>query len=276
MANHSDPESCGAHCEVGVEALTGETDRPAIEPRNHQLWDADAVSEAEGHMVHDEDRQSRTDPTRSQNLRMLGNHSHGSSEVSLVSGGSRPDRAGKVDDRKPAIDADEKSDTPIVTKKPPNKVVILAEAVEGRCVAKGNADQTPATRTQSRSCSALMGLERVREVARRERRVRFTALLHHLTPALLVESFYALQRDAAAGVDGVTWREYESILAQRVPELHREVHTGRYRVQPSRRVFIPKADGRPRPLGIASLEDKMVQQAVVTNSTPSRVSSWLP
>ncbi|MGH8636450.1 MAG: tripartite tricarboxylate transporter substrate-binding protein [Burkholderiales bacterium] len=79
-----------------------------------------------------------------------------------------------------------------------------------------------------------------------------------------MESFYALQRNAAAGVDGVTWREYELILNERVHDLHREVHTGTYRVQPSRRVFIPKADGRQRPLGIASLEDKIVQQAVAT------------
>jgi group II intron reverse transcriptase/maturase len=94
--------------------------------------------------------------------------------------------------------------------------------------------------------------------------VRFTALLHHITPSLLAESFYALQRNAAAGVDGVTWREYEPILSERVHELHRQIHTGGYRVQPSRRVFIPKADGRQRPLGIAALEDKIVQQAVST------------
>lgn len=136
--------------------------------------------------------------------------------------------------------------------------------MEGRDVAKGNADQVPAPRTQSRTSRASMGLEGVRIAARRDRRLRFTALLHHITPSLLVESFHALQRNAAAGVDGVTWREYEAILDQRVPDLHREIHTGRYRAKPSRRVFIPKADGRQRPLGIASLEDKIVQQAVAT------------
>jgi len=94
--------------------------------------------------------------------------------------------------------------------------------------------------------------------------VRFTALLHHITPQLLVESFYALRHDAAAGVDGVTWRDYEQGLYERVHGLHREIHAGAYRAKPSRRVFIPKADGRQRPLGIASLEDKVVQQAVVT------------
>ncbi|UTV82120.1 group II intron reverse transcriptase/maturase [Acidithiobacillus sp. YTS05] len=109
-----------------------------------------------------------------------------------------------------------------------------------------------------------MGLEGVREKARNDSRVRFTALLHHITPALLTESFYALRHDAAAGVDGTTWREYEALLAQRVPLLHRGIHTGAYRAQPSRRVYIPKVDGKLRPLGIAALEDKIVQQAVVT------------
>ncbi len=93
--------------------------------------------------------------------------------------------------------------------------------------------------------------------------MRFTALLHHVTPTLLVESFHDLKREAAAGVDGVTWRDYEGVLYTRVHELHREIHTGAYRAQASRRVHIPKADGKLRPLGIAALEDKIVQQAVV-------------
>ncbi|HLX27218.1 MAG TPA: group II intron reverse transcriptase/maturase [Casimicrobiaceae bacterium] len=146
----------------------------------------------------------------------------------------------------------------------PNKGKSPAEVVEGRDAAKGNVDQIPAPRTQSRSNRASMGLEGVREVARRDKRVRFTALLHHVTPSLLVESFYALQRNAAAGVDGMTWREYESVLYERVHALHWEVQSGSYRVKPSRRVYIPKADGRQRALGIASLEDKIVQQAVAT------------
>jgi group II intron reverse transcriptase/maturase len=88
--------------------------------------------------------------------------------------------------------------------------------------------------------------------------------LHHITPQLLAESFQSLQKNAAAGVDGVTWREYEKILPQRLPELYRSIQAGAYRATPSRRVYIPKADGRQRPLGIASIEDKVVQQAVVT------------
>lgn len=84
--------------------------------------------------------------------------------------------------------------------------------------------------------------------------MKFTALLHHVTPALLVDSFYDLKRNAAAGIDGVTWREYEGTLFTRVHELHREIHTGAYRAQASWRVHIPKADGKLRPLGIAALD----------------------
>ena len=264
MANHSDPESCGVHREVQVEALTGETDRPAIEPRNQYSGMPTLLSEAEGHMVRNDNRKSCANPTRSQTLCMSGSLSHGSSEISSVPGGSWPGGTGKVNDRNPVIDANEKSDTPVVPKKLPNKGANPAEAMEGRGVAKGNANESPASRTLSRDKRASSGLEGVRETARRNRKLRFTALLHHVTPLLLVESFYALRKEAAAGVDGVTWRDYESQLHGRVHELHREIHTGAYRAQPTRRVHIPKADGKMRPLGIAALEDKIVQQAVAT------------
>jgi len=104
----------------------------------------------------------------------------------------------------------------------------------------------------------------VRQAAKERRQERFTALLHHLKVDLLRDSFYALKRQAAPGVDGVTWKEYETGLEGRLADLHSRVHRGVYRAQPSRRVYIPKADGRQRPLGIAALEDKIVQQAVVT------------
>jgi RNA-directed DNA polymerase len=193
---------------------------------------------------------------------MSGSFLHRNWEISSVSGAVCPDGAGKATSRTPAVYIDEKSDVPILPKKPLNKGE-PAEAMEGRGAAKGNTGKPPAPRTQSRA-GASMGLDGVREVARRDRRMKFTALLHHITPSLLVESFYALRRNAAVGVDGVSWREYEGILYTRVHELHREIHTGAYRAQPSRRVYIPKADGRQRPLGIASLEDKIVQQAVST------------
>ena len=112
--------------------------------------------------------------------------------------------------------------------------------------------------------SMSQGLDGVRQAARARKQERFTALLHHLNVGLLRESFYALKRKASPGVDGVTWQEYETGLEDRLIDLHNRVHRGAYRAQPSRRVYIPKADGQQRPLGIAALEDKVVQQAVVT------------
>jgi len=216
---------------------------------------------SEGNMEHGVKRKSCFDPARSETLRMSGSDLHGSWEVLAVPGAIRPGGAGKVNNRNPAINAVEKSDTPIVPGKPPNKGE-PAEAVEGRGVAKGNAGETPTDRTQCRT-PVSQGLEGIREAAKRDRRMKFTALLHHITPSLLVESFYDLKRNAAAGVDGVTWREYENVLTTRVHELHREIHAGAYRAQPSRRVYIEKAGGKLRPLGIATLEDKIVQQALV-------------
>lgn len=199
---------------------------------------------------------------------MPGSYLRRSWEVSTVPDRSKSGGAGKGN-RNPAIDAVAKSDAPVVPKKRPNKEQPhaiagsgSAEAVEERGAAKGNADESPACRTPSRG-RALTGHERVRETARRDRRLKFTALLHHITPSLLAESFHDLKRTAAAGVDGMTWRDYEGVLYGRVHDLHREIHTGAYRAQASRRVFIPKADGKLRPLGIAAVEDKIVQQAVV-------------
>ena len=108
------------------------------------------------------------------------------------------------------------------------------------------------------------GLHGVRERARKNKQERFTTLLQHVTPELLRESFYALKRKAAPGVDGVTWEEYVIGLEDRLKDLHSRVHRGAYRAQPSKRRWIPKANGKQRPLGIATLEDKIVQQAVVT------------
>ena len=222
------------------------------------------LSEAEGNTGHDVNRKSCSDPTRSKTLSTPGSFLHGSWEISSVPVPRGTGGTGKAKSRNPVVHAGEKSDTPVVPGKPPNKGDDPAEVVEGRGVAKGNVNKNPASRTQSRNSCASMGLVGVRVVARRDKTVRFTTLLHHITPQLLVESFYALRHDAAAGVDGVTWRDYEEGLYKRVHGLHREIHAGAYRAKPSRRVFIPKADGRQRPLGIASLEDKVVQQAVVT------------
>ena len=108
------------------------------------------------------------------------------------------------------------------------------------------------------------GLNGVREKARKNKQEQFTALLHHVTVELLRDSYYGLKRKAAPGVDGVTWKEYETGLEDRLKDLHGRVHRGAYRAQPSKRSWIPKANGQQRPLGIAALEDKIVQSAVVT------------
>jgi RNA-directed DNA polymerase len=149
------------------------------------------------------------------------------------------------------------------TKCPNNDNAPSAEGMEGRRPTKENIERTTASRTQSRT-NVSSGLLGVREVARKDKRIRFTALLHHATVAVLWDSFHALKRDAAPGVDAGTWTEYETDLDARLRDLHSRVHTGTYRAQPSKRAYIPKADGRRRPLGIAALEDKIVQHAVVT------------
>src|SRR5271156_6917113 len=117
-------------------------------------------------------------------------------------------------------------------------------------------------RTQDRE-TASRGLQGVREAAQRDKGLRFTTLLHHVNEKLLLDSFYQLKKEAAPGVDRVTWGEYEQGVEDRIKELHDRVHRGADRPQPSRRVYIPKPDGRRRPLAVAALEDKIVQRATV-------------
>jgi len=174
-----------------------------------------------------------------------------------------PGRSEKAHGRTSDMNVPGKSDSREVPKKQPNKGgQPPAEAVEGRRLTEGNSQETAAAQTQCWE-PASPGLLRVREVARRDRRTRFTALLHHITVDLLEESFFGLKRKASPGVDGVTWKEYEVNLEARLRDLHERVHQGTYRAQPSKRAYIPKPDGRRRPLGIAALEDKVVQMAVV-------------
>lgn len=162
------------------------------------------------------------------------------------------------------MNEDGKSDGPTVPTKQPNKTPHgAAEAVEGRSPTKGNAIQQNTSRTQRRTNDVPSALDRVRQAARRDRKARFTALLHHVTIDRLRSAFEALQCGAAAGVDGVTWKQYQQDLEANLKDLHARLHRGAYRAKPSRRVFIPKADGQQRPLGIASMEDKIVQRAVV-------------
>jgi RNA-directed DNA polymerase len=185
-----------------------------------------------------------------------------------TSGISRPnrdrDRPEKAYSRTAGRHAPEESDRAVVSMNLSNKEgQNSAEAGERRARAKENIAQSNTSPTQSGE-RVSQGLRGVRKVARERRQERFTALLHHVSVDLLRDSFYALKRQAAPGVDGVTWQEYEIGLEDRLTDLHSRVHRGAYRARPSRRVYIPKADGRQRPLGIAALEDKVVQQAVVT------------
>lgn len=173
-------------------------------------------------------------------------------------------RSEKAQCRNADMHAVEESDCGVVPViQPNNGGQPSAEVGEGRPQAEENSDlsNTPPTPSGKRVSQGLAG---VRRAARERRQEKFTCLLHHLTIHLLRESYYALKRNAAPGVDGVRWREYEEGLEGRLADLHSRVHRGAYRAQPSRRVYIPKADGRQRPLGIAALEDKIVQQAVVT------------
>ena len=149
------------------------------------------------------------------------------------------------------------------TKGPNSEGQPKGEGLEGRQPTKENTSPTAAARTQSRT-TASFGREGVREAAHKDKKVRFTALLHHVTAPLLLNSYYELKKQAAPGVDGVTWQQYGTGLMERINDLHDRVQRGAYRAQPSKRAYIPKEEGRQRPLGIASLEDKIVQQALVT------------
>ena len=157
----------------------------------------------------------------------------------------------------------EKSDSSIVARKPTNQPATAgAELVEPREETKGNAQWQRMRRTQCRE-RVYQQLERVRQAARANKKERFTALLHHLNVDLLFTAYYWLKRNAAVGVDGMRWADYEENLDANLADLHWRVHTNTYRAQPSRRQYIPKPDGRQRPLGIAALEDKIVQRALV-------------
>jgi RNA-directed DNA polymerase len=168
----------------------------------------------------------------------------------------------------------EKSDPAIVAMKSANKAEqpaaeptaaerTAAEPVEQRAGTKGNADQQSTRRTQGR-VNVSQALERIRQVAKAKKKERFTTLFHHISVELLEQSFFELSENAAPGVDRLTWKDYEADLELKLEDLHERVQGGVYRALPSRRVNIPKADGRQRPLAVAALEDKIVQRAVVT------------
>src|SRR5580693_2075316 len=174
------------------------------------------------------------------------------------------------------MSAMEKSDLlPEVARKRANKAAsVAAEPVERRGGAKENADLQSTDRTQSRE-AVSQAQARIREAVTRNRQDKLTALLHHINIDVLRTSFFGLKKTAAPGVDEMTWIEYAEHLEANLRDLHARVHTGGYRALPSLRKYIPKADGRQRPLGIAAMEDKIVQAAVVAILTPIYESEFL-
>ena len=192
---------------------------------------------------------------------------HENRETSSLTAESQGSPAGKGQGRNASAHGGEESDRVEVPMKQTNKATEqqaeTAEFAEGRTRTKENIGQGHTSPAQD-GRGVSQGLAGVRQVARERKQERFTTLLHHLTIDLLRSSFQRLKKEAAPGVDGVRWREYEAGLETRLAGLKERIHRGAYRAQPSRRIYIPKADGRERPLGIAALEDKIVQQAVVT------------
>ena len=186
-------------------------------------------------------------------------------EIPLVSDSAESERFANVSDGNANMHADGKSHGSVVPATTTNDGATEApvESDEGRDSAKRNAEQDTVPRTQGRIQGKSCGLAGVREAARKDSTLKFTALLHHVNEDCLHEAFFNLKKTAAVGVDGVTWHAYERNLEANLLDLHDRIHRGAYRAWPSRRAWISKPDGRQRPLGIASLEDKIVQQAVL-------------
>ncbi len=179
----------------------------------------------------------------------------------------KPERRGKACGRTPCVHTLEKSDVVVVPKKEPNNSG-SKDASSGGSGGKDDdqwkfLNRTTGTCTQ-RQEQTLIGLDRIHKAAGKDKNLRFTSLMHHITIDLLRISFNSLKRTAKAGVDDVTWKQYGGKLEEHLPDLHERVQSGRYKASPSKRIWIPKADGRQRPIGIAVLEDKIVQQAVVS------------
>lgn len=212
-------------------------------------------------------------PTESETTSTVGNLSHGSRETPVTSVSSmEADRSEKARCRKSDTHVAGESDSSIVPEKPANNgsVPLPAESVEGRELTEENTGQSLLDRTQRRNSDAAAfvprsrGLLGVREAAQKDKKLKFTSLLHHITPELLRASFFDLKKQAAPGIDGVTWRDYAKDVESRIDDLDGRIHRGAYRAKPSKRTYIPKTDGKLRPLGVAALEDKIVQQAART------------
>src|SRR6266446_4032769 len=248
VATHTDPESCVTVREDGREALTGERAGRVFSRERTSLRDADAMeSRAVRDPVHAPTHLAR-EPGEPLSARWR-----------WTSGPRR-----EVQGRTSTMNGQGQSDRPVVPAKFPNKAGRpAAEGMEGRGLAKGNPNQQNAPRAQHRD-GALSALERVREAAERDKTVRFTTLLHHVyNVEALRAAYYALKRDAAPGIDGETWEHYGEALEANLADLSGRLKRRAYRAKPVKRTYIPKADGRQRPLGIPTLEDKLVQRTTV-------------
>jgi group II intron reverse transcriptase/maturase len=201
--------------------------------------------------------------TESRTTRTDGNNPHGSWEIPETSLSLEMDRSAKARRHNADVHVPGKSDSLVVPEKRANNAGLptAAESVEERRLTKENASQPLLVRTQSRGTKSR-GLLGVREIARDDKNAKFNNLLNHITPELLQASFFDLKKTAVPGIDGETWAEYAEDFETRIIDLHSRIHRGAYRAKPSKRTWIPKLDGKMRPLGIASLEDKIVQQAV--------------
>ena len=263
VATHDDPESCVGVRKGAGEALTGANVGRAIEPRNSPIGSAEAVEHVEGNTAGSARSRAAGGP------RAVGEPVHAGNLHAREPGGPIPTpsadhRTGpprKGQGRTPRMNGHGKSDSLVLPTNPPNKAQ-AAEAGEGRGLAEGNTI-VPTRPGRSAGQDVPSGLDRVREVARRDKDARFTALLHHVDLARLWAAYTAINPKAAPGVDEVTWDAYGQDLRANLEDLLARVHSGAYRAKPTRRAYIPKPDGRLRPLGIAALEDKILQRAVV-------------
>ena len=224
----------------------------------------DLITNSEDNTSGGNSTKSPSDPAQSETPRTSRNIMHENRETwpaSAAQSGGRP--VGKGDSHETHRHAGQESDSGVVPMKGSNKGgQPTAESLEGRPLTKENVQQPHTLPTQG-GYRVSQGLEGVRQAARERKQEKFTALLHHLTINLLRDSFYSIKRSAAAGVDRVTWNMYAQGVEDRLVDLHDRVHRGAYRAQPSRRVYILKGDGRQRPLGVAVLEDKIVQRAMM-------------
>jgi hypothetical protein len=264
VATHIGPKPCVDAREGVGEASAGGVQRPTIEPRQKNI-----PGRRRRHVVRKAtwlSAQSRASnrPGVVRDPGMCRRSLYGSREISRSTSAAcrtGPHREGE--EPSPLMHDREKSDHAIIATRPTNKAGIPAtEPVERRAGTKGNANQQSTRWAQDRG-SMTQALERVRNAARQRKKERFTALFHHLSPAMLRTAFLALKRDAVPGVDGLTWLDYETDLDRRIQDLHDRAHGGTYRALASRRRYIPKPDGRQCPLAIAALEDKIVQRATV-------------